>query len=448
MNLQDLPTGVPDWLTITGGGTVSRLERAVARREAWIVDIDRPDGQRCEGFLRLDRQPWPDNPWPLAREAGIVRALAGTRVPVPGVIGMSETLNCVLFERSPGRADLPAMPADQRRAVLEHFFDILADLHTLDVDALPLPPLARPATPRDCALAEVDVVTHLFRDFLARHCDPLISYGLDWLERFAPEQVARLSLVQGDTGPVNFLFVGDRVSAVIDWEWGHLGDPLEDLGNVCVRNFWNPSGDFDGLFERYEKRSGIPVDRFRVGYYRVQQNMRGMLPIAANTAQLNPREPLAWHLAYRYVGDRSTVEALADAMRIPIAPPEFPTDETGPDILAQAALWSLENDIAPSLAPGFARARLHDAGILVRCLDRVHRFESVLAAIELDELHALLGQRPASLAEGLAQADMAIRARRLADEKVLPWLARRAYRLEWLYAPAATLYPDRRWTPI
>ena len=40
-----------------------------------------------------------------------------------------------------------------------------------------------------------------------------------------------------------------RMTGVLDWEWAHLGDPLEDIGNICVREFWNPSGGLDGLFE-------------------------------------------------------------------------------------------------------------------------------------------------------------------------------------------------------
>ena len=44
--------------------------------------------------------------------------------------------------------------------------------------------------------------------------------------------------------------------------------------------------------------------------------------------------------------------------------------------------------------------------------------------------------------------DAAIRARQLDDERLLPYLARRAYRLEWLNAPVVELYPDRRWSAL
>ena len=74
--------------------------------------------------------------------------------------------------------------------------------------------LYKPKTPAECALNEVDLMVGQFEKFLAGYHDPLTVYGLDWLRRFVPDTVARVSLVQGDTGPVNFMFQGNRVSAV------------------------------------------------------------------------------------------------------------------------------------------------------------------------------------------------------------------------------------------
>ena len=102
MLTHDLPAGVPEWLADVGGGEVTRLQRAVSRREAWVVDVQRPGGDVTEGFLRLERVPKPDNPWSLARETRIVEALKGTAVPVPAVFARSDALACTLFERVPG----------------------------------------------------------------------------------------------------------------------------------------------------------------------------------------------------------------------------------------------------------------------------------------------------------------------------------------------------------
>ena len=108
--------GAIEWLIAVGGGRITRLERHVARREAWVVDIERTDGSVLEGFLRLEREPVADDPWSLGKESRIVAALHGTAVPVPAVLARSENPSFTLFERVPGRADLPAVGSQQQRA--------------------------------------------------------------------------------------------------------------------------------------------------------------------------------------------------------------------------------------------------------------------------------------------------------------------------------------------
>jgi len=449
----DLPDGLTGWVGDVAGGHITRLERHVARREAWVVDVTRPDGSVVEGFLRLERQPLADDPWSLAKETRIIAALATTTVPVPAVLGRSESLSATLFERVAGRADLPSVEPAQQRAVMEDFIGIVAELHRLDVDGLGLDGLPRPTTSAECALGEVDLLLEHHREFLAGYRDPLLTFGLAWLRRNVPVGVARISLVQGDTGPVNFMFDGDHVTAVIDWELGHLGDPMEDLGNICVREFWNPSGGLAGLFRRYEGLSGIPYDPAAARYYRVQQNIRGMIGIHGVTVNAHPRESVAWYLAYRYVGDRATCEALAEAMDVHVERPEVPDDSAGDaDVLADAARWAIQHDVAPAVAVPFARSRLDDVDILVHCIDRRRRHGKAIADLELDDLTSLLGKRPPSLPEGLIQLDAAIRERirdrRLHDDDVVRYLLRRAWRDEWLWAPAVALYPGRRWAPI
>src|SRR5262249_634967 len=136
-----------------------------------------------------------------------------------------------------------------------------------------------------------------------------------------------------------------RVSAIIDWEWGHFGDPLEDLGNIRVREFWNPSGGLRGLFARYEQRSGIPVDPFRVIYYGVQQNVRGMVGIHEIAAYGDATRPMAWYLAYKSVGDRATAEAMAEGMGIAVERPPLPEEAGEPDPLALGACLTIDRDV-------------------------------------------------------------------------------------------------------
>jgi aminoglycoside phosphotransferase (APT) family kinase protein len=365
--------------------------------------------------------------------------------------GWNDQMHTALFERVPGRADLDKVEPAQQRAVMQDFMCVVGDLHNLELDALGLDDVmtGRPTTPEECALGELDLILGMWKEFLAGYTDPLLTFGVEWLRANVPEQVSRVSLVQGDTGPVNFMFDGDRVNAVIDWEWGHFGDPMEDLGNICVREFWNPSGGLDGLFELYSRHSGIPYSRQAAQYYRVQQNMRGMIPIHAVTTMAHPREPIAWYLAYRYVGDRATCEAIAEAMGVPLERPDLPDEDAdGEDILAKAAQYALEHDVRPAASSPFAHSRVGDVAILVQCIERRRRHAAMVDAIECDELRPLLGTRPSSAKAGLAELDDALRDRRVGHADALRYLARRAYRDEWLYAPAVSLYPARNWSAI
>ena len=305
-----------------------------------------------------------------------------------------------------------------------------------------------PTTPQEAALNDVDLALEQWSGFLEHYSDPLLSFGVRWLRRNAPTTMARLSLVQGDTGPVNFMFDGDEVSAIIDLEWGHFGDPLEDLGNICAREFWNPSGGLTGLFHLYERESGIPYTKFAAQYYRVQQNVRGMIPIHAVSVNAHPRESLAWFLCYRYLGDRATCESLAEAAGVVVERPVMPEDEGAKDVLAAAAVWSLEKDVAPHVTDAFAASRVNDASILVRIMDRRRRYGALLDEIECEELTSLLGARPDSRAEGSAELVRRIESDEIDDAAVIAYLTRRAYRDEWLYEPAVSLYPTRTWSDL
>lgn len=454
MQTHDLPADVVDWLVRSvNGREITRLERHLAKREAWAVDMTLRDGAALKGFLRLDRHPQAGDPWPLSREVEIVKALANSPVPVPRVHASGGPLDAVLFERVPGRADLQNASLEQQRPVMEHFMDILADWHALDVDTLPLPPMPRPKTAYDCALSEMELVLKKWGEFLAGYCDPLLTYGVDWLKRHAPPRFEKLSLLHGDAGPVNFMFEGKHVTSVIDWEWAHLGDPMEDLGNLCVREFWNPVGGMQGLLQRYEKRSGIRTDPKIVQYYRVQTQMRGMVPIAWMTeTRAHPREPLAWWLCYRYIGDRATVEAIAECMDLELTKPPLPTvtaEGSGATAaIADAAAWVIREDLAPVLTTPFTKSRANEAEALVRCLERLHRYEAEIDRLEREDLGALLGKRPASTRDGLKELDDRIRSGKYEEEAVLRYLANRAYRAEWLYEPAARFYPNRKWSAL
>lgn len=141
----------------------------------------------------------------------------------------------------PGRADLNSTSRSEQDRVLRDFMDIMAELHCIDVESLALEEFDIPPTPEAHSLMELDAVDSGLDNSLPPDSTTLLgSFGKQWLRNHVPAQVERTSLVQGDTGPGNFLFANNRVIAVVDWDWAHYGDPMEDLGSVWLHDFSTP----------------------------------------------------------------------------------------------------------------------------------------------------------------------------------------------------------------
>jgi len=98
-----------------------------------------------------------------------------------------------------------------------------------------------------------------------------MPFAFDWLHQNAPDTVDRTVLCHGDAGPGNFLFEGNRVTALLDWEFSHFGDPLDDLAWIVFRSHFTPGGfgDVRLLFSKWSQLTGLPLDFKRIEYYQV-----------------------------------------------------------------------------------------------------------------------------------------------------------------------------------
>jgi aminoglycoside phosphotransferase (APT) family kinase protein len=110
---------------------------------------------------------------------------------------------------------------------------------------------------------------------------PVFELTLRWLGDHDPGPPDEVTLVHGDFRHGNLIIGPDGVRAVLDWELAHLGDPMEDLGWICV-NSWRfgeidkPVGGFgsrEELFAGY-KSAGRKVEPERVRYYEVMGTLR------------------------------------------------------------------------------------------------------------------------------------------------------------------------------
>src|SRR6185437_7181009 len=99
--------------------------------------------------------------------------------------------------------------------------------------------------------------------------DPLLRLSTDWLERNVPDYDGPTLLVQGDTGPGNFMYENGKVTAVVDWELAHYGDPMDDIAWLSLRTVQDTFTHFPDRLREYEELSGNAVDAQRVWYYRL-----------------------------------------------------------------------------------------------------------------------------------------------------------------------------------
>ena len=131
----------------------------------------------------------------------------------------------------------------------------LAALHALDPAALDLPAFPAVETVADAVLAELDEWERVLAE-RGGTPDPALAFSLRWLRRNVPDYDGPPVLVQGDTGPGNFMYSGGRVTAVVDWELAHLGDPMDDIAWLSLRATQEPFTDFPTRLREYEALSG------------------------------------------------------------------------------------------------------------------------------------------------------------------------------------------------
>ena len=110
---------------------------------------------------------------------------------------------------------------------------------------------------------------------------PALELGLRWLRAHLPEP-RHPSLVHGDFRLGNLVVDEEGLVAVLDWELVHAGDPLEDLGWLCIRSwrFGNDDhpvagvGSREALLDAYAAAGGPQASAEDLRFWEVAGNVR------------------------------------------------------------------------------------------------------------------------------------------------------------------------------
>jgi aminoglycoside phosphotransferase (APT) family kinase protein len=244
--------------TALGGGEVTDLVRLTggASRETWRCDVD--------GVPHVVQRQRAGATHDMAVEAAILRAAAAEGVPVPPLVahvvddaGVSSLVTRFVAGETIARKIL----RDERFAVTRERLaaDLgraLARVHRIDPGSVP-------------GLTFVDPLD-TYRERLDELGQPHPAFELAfrWLDAHRPTAAREPVVVHGDYRLGNVIVDEEGLAAVIDWELAHLGDPIEDLGWLCVPAWRFGSSlpvagvaDRGALLRAYSEESGVEVDR-------------------------------------------------------------------------------------------------------------------------------------------------------------------------------------------
>ena len=280
---EELGRCVASWCPgATGVANAARLSGG-ASQETWSFDIMHPDGV-FGAILRRAPQGYgaaPSRAAGLSAEAVLMQLAHDAGVPSPRVLhvlqepdglGTGFIMQRVEGETIPRKILRDEKFAQARPKLARQLGQVLAGIHGLDLAKLP--ELRRMTAAKEIAELERD-----YRSFDWPR--PVFALALRWLRDHDPGPSAEVTLVHGDFRHGNLIIGADGVRAVLDWELAHTGDPMEDLGWICV-NSWRfgeidkPVGGFgsrEELFAGYES-AGRRVDPDRGMFWEVMGTLR------------------------------------------------------------------------------------------------------------------------------------------------------------------------------
>lgn len=179
------------------------------------------------------------------------------------------------------RRDYPShlgLSPSQIRQQLLNFFDVLSELHSVDLVEAGLDNFGKP---EGYVQRQVDGWCRRWRDAVTPDTVN-VDATMQWLQDNMPAESGKASVIHNDYKLDNVIFSAEnplQVIGVLDWEMATVGDPLMDLG--CTLGYWVQTSDPDffresrtmpsdiegapgrgEIIQRFQEKTGLSVDNF------------------------------------------------------------------------------------------------------------------------------------------------------------------------------------------
>jgi aminoglycoside phosphotransferase (APT) family kinase protein len=243
-----------------------------ASKEAWAVD----SGDRRLLIRRAAGGVIHQGTLTLEHEFEVLRAAheAGVRVPEPiAYLGEVEGREAFVMERIKGETIGRRIVKNPPQGLDLQLAEELAKIHAIPPERLPF-------------LVTGDQVARFYDELdSVGEPHPAIEFGLHWVkERLAASSFGHREpvVVHGDWRIGNIAVDENGIVAVLDWEFSHLADPVEDLAWPLVRAWrfgaddkhLGGVADLDRYLDRYTELTGIEVTRDELLVWEVFGNVK------------------------------------------------------------------------------------------------------------------------------------------------------------------------------
>lgn len=230
----------------------------------------------------------------VLREARVIAAVGAHGVRVPSVLAVGDDTaiigkpffvmgavdGVVITNEVPAVIDTP----EQRRALSFELVDALVELHAVDWRAAGLEGFGKPTgyterqLKRFLGLWDINKTREI----------PEVESVAAWLKANLPDS-PDATIVHGDFRLGNVMYENTapaRLNAILDWEMSTIGDPLADVGYLCM--MWSQADDpSGGLFDlnTVTRAEGFPtrdelVARYEEGSGRTMRDIRWYTALA------------------------------------------------------------------------------------------------------------------------------------------------------------------------
>jgi len=379
-------------------GPVMRLERQGRWRPAWYVDVAKGE-ETLSLYVRGDRgKGVKTQPQPLDFEYRVLKLFEEKGLKVPHVYGYIDELPAIVMERVPGVPDLKTLENEvARKLVTSQFVDQMILMHKIDPELMEKAGVPRPEGAENRALAYYRRVEPLYLSTKARP-EPIIEFIRRWIDRNSPETPDAVYPIAVDAG--QFIFDGDKLTAMLDFEFCALGDYHTDLATLRLRNRLEYVGELNEIYRQYGERSGFVVDPNRLHYHTVIKGVLPPMQMAGNLANPIANMDYYQYMVWNAVWLRIALEAIAEmrgwSPEVLATPVESAGSRSKP--LIQALIVGVNDEDG---VDEIARYRLFRRARNLQYLSRLDRFQQDMERRYLDDVELLLGRKP----ENWLQAD-------------------------------------------